>query len=359
MRRSVSPDPRRRGFTLIELLVVIAIIAVLIALLLPAVQAAREAARRAQCINNLKQIALAAVNYEAAIGCYPPYNLYPGNSNYGCFSEFVMMAPYLEQSAAYNSANFTTYIYAASNMTVASVTIATLQCPSDPTAGKGVPFDFASFLGTVPSPNPYGNLSQGLSFYFGNAGPYDANGFTYSAGQFKVDPAVSGYQLGTIVDTGPVTLASVTDGTSNTLMFSENGHGFLTSTYANSYHWWQDSGPNLAAFETRFPPNGHRKYASSVWKYYINQIPKSFHPGGVNASFCDGSVRFVKDTIDSWTVATVSGSALPLGVTKENTAGSAAGMSDYGFAMSSATKVGVWQKLSTRGSGEIVSSDQF
>src|SRR3954464_2637802 len=106
-----------RGFTLIELLVVIAIIAVLISLLLPAVQSAREAARRAQCINNLKQLALAAHNYESAQGSFPMGNRYIDNTSYASntpcsgsswfgHSAFGLMLPYLEGNAQYNSVNF-------------------------------------------------------------------------------------------------------------------------------------------------------------------------------------------------------------------------------------------------------------
>src|SRR5579863_8679915 len=103
----------RAGFTLIELLVVIAIIAVLIALLLPAVQAAREAARRAQCVNNLKQIALGAMNYESANGALPSsavWGAWNGVTRcipkYG-FGPYVPMLPYMEQTPVYNMINFT------------------------------------------------------------------------------------------------------------------------------------------------------------------------------------------------------------------------------------------------------------
>src|SRR5258708_5083677 len=112
---------KRLGFTLIELLVVIAIIAVLIGLLLPAVQSAREAARRAQCINNLKQLALASLNYESTNGCLQPSALW-GNAadgrfcrpKYG-FGPFIPILPYMEQANIFNLFNFSNSFYRAPN----------------------------------------------------------------------------------------------------------------------------------------------------------------------------------------------------------------------------------------------------
>ena len=108
----ISRRRRPQGFTLIELLVVIAIIAVLIALLLPAVQAAREAARRAQCINNLKQIALAAMNYESSNNCFPQGAKFQyvdplryGNWAWVDASVFVQLSNYLENANVFNSWN--------------------------------------------------------------------------------------------------------------------------------------------------------------------------------------------------------------------------------------------------------------
>ena len=130
-----QPSRRRSAFTLIELLVVIAIIAVLIALLLPAVQSAREAARRIQCTNNLKQVALAAMNYESANGTMPSAAFssidYVKNYYRDNFSSFVRTLPFTEQSGAYNAINFNMTYANVENRTLAGVQMPALVCPSD------------------------------------------------------------------------------------------------------------------------------------------------------------------------------------------------------------------------------------
>jgi len=186
---------RSRGFTLIELLVVIAIIAVLISLLLPAVQSAREAARRAQCTNNLKQIALAANNYESSSGCFPGgsysglngfnpphWGTYP--ENWSCF---VRMLPFFEQAPMYNAANFNLCSSDVNNLTICGVRVASLICPSD-LQNDTIPIPATQESGTgvspgwsfnlIPSgvdavfPLPPGNWLQAFTSYGGNAGTF-------------------------------------------------------------------------------------------------------------------------------------------------------------------------------------------
>jgi len=336
---------KRPAFTLIELLVVIAIIGVLIALLLPAVQAAREAARRAQCTNNLKQIGLALHNYESANGSFPwnqaplaalyptaydgkvPWD--PGGTNGGeqhNFSALTLMLPYMEQQTVYASINFAFGFNAFAGQGGAP----------DPVQATGVRTVIASFL--CPSDSGKGRTSYRAS----NGTNWDW--WSRSAGAGPITrPQPGGQDIGTI--------AAVTDGTSNTIAFTERNRGdgdaskynpgdvyvggpgsawglptYVISNPADYNVIKNTVIPDCVAF-AKANPTGTWDWGGFYWaageytgaKMNFNigpnsKIPdcspwggvgagigfydaRSRHPGGVNVCMTDGSVRFVKDTV--------------------------------------------------------------
>jgi prepilin-type N-terminal cleavage/methylation domain-containing protein/prepilin-type processing-associated H-X9-DG protein len=374
-----SFQARKRGFTLIELLVVIAIIAVLIALLLPAVQSAREAARRAQCTNNLKQLALAANNYESTNltfpgGSYSNYNGGPptaadSNCQSGIapcdfpenFSCFVRMLPFTEQAPMFNSVNFNLTSSNYENLTIFGVRLSVLTCPSDtkndpvalnPTTPNS---SFNLIRGTLPP----GNWMECYSSYAGNAGTWDFGFATWKG------PNIFAMYNGTIYNDSSVKVSGVTDGTSNTFLFAEHSHAMAVLNdpyYYVSDNSWQSGRWYDTLFATEYPMTinlqGNLNAANGPFGYYAITVANSLHPGGANFAFCDGSVHFIKSTISSWTVSGNNqdsyGDAIPDGTTSATDPYAG----ELVFGLGSA-QLGVYQKLSTRAGGEVVSSDQY
>ena len=360
MRRSHSPlpKPRTRGFTLIELLVVIAIIAVLIALLLPAVQAAREAARRAQCVHNLKQLALATHNYESSTGSFPmgdfKARFINGTIQRQAFGPFVAISAYYEQGALFNSINTQLMMYVDPNSTANGVGMKKLWCPSDgEVANKRYPGAAGDGWDDSPIPMCY-------SSYGGNLGPLpywlanrvtDANAgllLGSTQGIFCHIGAAAGWEPGASV--APVTLAQITDGTSNTFLFGEHAYTKIAQSAGDPWgpNWWTSGDYGDTTFSTWFPPN----FFKQVNAFSLTSNPfargnrytmtsNSFHPGGANFAMCDGSVRFIKDTINSWNpwVPQFVAQTQPYNLNGQI--------------------YGVYQALSTRGSGEVISSDAY
>jgi prepilin-type N-terminal cleavage/methylation domain-containing protein/prepilin-type processing-associated H-X9-DG protein len=350
---------KRRGFTLIELLVVIAIIAVLIALLLPAVQAAREAARRSQCINNLKQIGIALHSYHDVNGAFPPGALshYQGGNltlsqqnNWDC-GVHTRILPYMEQKALYDAMNFNFGVIndsdggPAKNVTVSITQINSFLCPSGPTPGWNIQAATAPLTNYRAPGNSYfaswgsslefaSNQSQGppngpFPFYGPNGHAVgvrditDGTSNTIGFGEWKIGTGVlstlalqdvifqGSFPAGTTRNNGTLNFPNLTlvksfpawINSCAQMWRSNQGRQGKTPTLGES---WSFGLPGYTQGSIALPPNAPYPNCSTNGTGTIENVGmfnlSSSHPGGANVVMLDGSVKFLKNSLNQQTV---------------------------------------------------------
>jgi len=310
--------------------VVIAIIAVLIALLLPAVQQAREAARRSQCKNNLKQIALALHNYHDTFGLFPYGGRGEGSTiTHSRDSWFQRVLPYVDQAPMYNllEADTTIYFWSGTSAVIRQIgetVVSSFVCPSDPhqTNNRGGASTNWAFQG-----NYAGN---------GGVGTYTVN----SSGMIDVSVRSVTTPLyttsGIFGISSSTRMRSITDGMSNTLLIGEGIVRQGSGTWGNLGGYWGGSTHGGVTFTTAEVPN--TSVPDSMYSCKSSNTPgapngapcsgstsngatlrynflRSYHIGGVQVALCDGSVRFVSDSVDlqTWRKAGVAADGLVLG----------------------------------------------
>ena len=333
---------RTGAFTLVELLVVIGIISLLVALLLPAVQAAREAARRVQCQNHLKQLALALQNYHQTYLRFPPSGTWPhlgdkyGQGHFGLESRkdmgpnwVILTLPFLEQQTLRESfvledAGGLVPISDPRNRVARGTPFEVMLCPTD--TGQNVKYGFLPGNTTNVNwarGNYAANVGNGT-----NGGPGRLGMYTYRRNSPGWEDPLRRGVMGPLVSTR---IADITDGTSQTLVLSEvrvglnryDSRGVWASGRAGASvlagHGWHlgmigsANGPNNCDSDSddlfgcgyALQAGSLEQFAAECMTCKITSAvggqagARSQHPGGVNAAFCDGSVHWISDTIET------------------------------------------------------------
>ncbi len=317
----------RRAFTLIELLVVIFIIGVLIGLLLPAVQAAREAARRAKCLNNLKEIGLAVLNYESSNGVLPMSMVLTGTGNTvftsSGWSVQARILPYLEASALFNSSNFSVFKEDPANLSLVAASVGTFLCPSE------VRPEVSTHDYGLAGVTNYGVCNGDWFVWGGFNGPQNRQAFgpnrsrrladfldgtsnTLLVAEVKARNAASNCRQITLPSLSNPDIIPSPDADPYAAAPEYDNGTCVTQNQFEFHTEWSDGHAHAGGFTTAWVPNkkilgrsaylgldldlnGRNEEEGGPTFAAINA--RSYHPGGVHALLGDGSTRFFRDTI--------------------------------------------------------------